>query len=988
MRNAALIVGAVLALMLLLATAVPPLLDWSRYKSEIVARVEATTGRPVAVDGPISLRLLPSPQLSAAQVMVGNPAGTTGELARIGHLRLDLAFLPLLRGKVRVQALELDRPVITLAHLPDGRANWRSAKPKPEAEGNEANPARRSTRTEPPPAPEPEDERPPFQQLIVHDGRIFYGDSLQVADLDAEIVLGGRNGPFQIRGKANLGGVAVALEGVAEHLTPGRASAATLNLRLPGDDTRAEFSGLVTQLSAGKSLRGHLTAKAGDLARTLTRLGRPAPVPPGPLNLEGDLQLSPEEAGISNLDVTVGDQRVTGSVSAALATTPQMDVRLSAAALDLDKWRASDAPGLGAAPVTAPPATTPPVPAATPASSPTAGGFTLPKGLFASANLAVDSLTWRGQSIRQARLEAVLDQGELMVSQASAQLPGASELAADGSLSADQGRPAFDGRVHLKSADPRALLAWAQIKTDKLSESRLRSVDLASPLKVSWPEIKLEGFRLAVDSSRAQGSATIRAEQPVALALTAKMDNADLDLNGRLAGGRLEDGAFKLSSPQGLKPLLAWGIRLPPALEKLGALDAEGTASGSTDSLAVDFKAQSGTTQIAAKGSVKPNLLDFPHLTLGLGPNTVNGQARADLSGAKPSLTADLSADALVLDSLLGSERTGLLLPGGRLLPSTMEPQKAPVVPAGMVGAGESPFSHEPMDLSALDSLDAKVSLRAGHVTSKGWRLDNAVANAVLQGGIVTLEKLTGKLLGGDFSLTGKLAANGTASAQMTVLGADLGTAKLKAGGMTVTSGRLDTETKLTTQGRSSQEMAAHLNGESRLLVRNGVLDGFDLPAVNRQLGNLRNIGSLLGVAQAGLAGGQTPFSQLTGTFHAENGIITSHDLKLEADGGGATADTEVNLPDWTTRTTIAFHLANAPQTPLNARLEGPLENPRKIIDVNAIQQYLVSQGLGRAMRNKDQAPAPGDGQQPEQPREKNTGKNILKNLLKGLGGQ
>jgi uncharacterized protein involved in outer membrane biogenesis len=303
-----------------------------------------------------------------------------------------------------------------------------------------------------------------------------------------------------------------------------------------------------------------------------------------------------------------------------------------------------------------------------------------------------------------------------------------------------------------------------------------------------------------------------------------------------------------------------------------------------------------------------------------------------------------------------------------------------------MVGAGASPFSREPLDLAALNSFDGRITLRAQTVTAGNWRLDNAATQVTVQAGTLTIERLTGRLLGGELSATAKLASlpSPALAAQYSVSGADVAALGLGGGGMTVTQGRMDADGRLTSSGRSSQEMAARLGGDGKLVVRNGVVEGFDLPAVNRQLGNLQNLGSLLGVVQAGMAGGRTPFSQLAGTWHANNGIVTSRDLKLDAEGGGATADAEVNLPEWSTRTIIAFRLANAPQTPLVARLEGPLENPRKIVDANAIQQYLVAQGLGRALGGKSQDQT----QSADQPREKNTGKNILKNLLKGLGGR
>ncbi len=1040
MRNTALIAGAVLALLLIAAVAIPPLIDWSRYKAEIASRVEAATGRPVAIDGPIALRLLPSPALSAEAIAIGNPAGMAGELARVERLRLRLALLPLLTGRVQLTKVELDRPVLTLTRGADGRPNWdfgtTGRAPALDAAPPQEAP-RRAARPEGEPATPPEaDDSLPVQALSIHDGIVRYGQSLSVTDLNADVALGGRSGPFQAKGTARLGGVAVTLDASVDRLAPGRGSPASLSLRLPGDDAGLEVTGLISELSGGPTLRGRLALRAADPGRSVARLGlTPPPLPPGALNLGGELVLSAAEASLNSLELSLGDARATGALSAALGDRPQIDIRLHASALNLDNW--GPAPhGTARTAAALPPAAPSSGATAPPAAQPAAqtGGFTLPRDLFAALAVDVDALSWRGQVVRKARLEAVLDGGEVMLRQASAQLPGATDASAEGTLSAQNGQPAFDGTVRAKSDNAAALLGWLGAG---MGEDAPRRLELTAPLSLAWPEIKLNDARLTADDIAARGNATLRLGDQPAFALAANVGGMTVTAKGRTAdGGRVEDGAFSLDSPQGLRPLRAFGIRPPQALEGLGALAAQGTASGSLDALAVDARAQSGGVTLSAKGTLATlstapradlavqaraaNLaqvlrlfgngkargggafaldarlsgdgraLDISGLTLRAGPSSLGGGGRVELGGARPVITADLTADTLALDTLLGTERSGRLLPGGPLLPPSMAPQAQPVIPAAAaVGAGASPFSREPLDLSALTSFDARVTLRAGSVTAKEWRLDDAHLLAHVQDGAATVERLTGKLLGGQFNATAKLAAAATPTlaGQLTILGADLGAARLGGAGMTVTQGRMDAEARFTAAGRSSQDMAARLTGDGRLLVRNGVLEGFDLPAVNRQMGNLRNIGSLLGVVQAGLSGGRTPFSQLAGTFRAENGIVTSRDLKLEADGGGAGADTAVNLPEWSTQTRIAIHLASAPQTPLGIRLEGPLENPRKIVDVNAIQQMLVSRGLGQALKGLG-GDAPAEGQQTDQPREKNTGKNILKNLLKGLGNQ
>lgn len=947
MRHAVLIIGTVLALVFAAAAILPPLIDWSAYGGPIAARVQAATGRPVTIDGPIALRLLPTPSLSAGAVSIGNPPGMPGTLVRVEKLRLRLALGSLLGGKVHLEALELDKPELTLERAEDGTPNWRftqMAGSEPAATPQQPTATAAST-----PAPRPADQSLPVERLTIHDGTLRLDSTTTLSGLDADIFLGGRTGPFRLNGSVRLGDTRVAAEGSAEHVEPGHPAPLSLILRLPGDEGKLALSGTWAE----DALRGRLTAAMADPARALARLGLTPSLPPGALSLGADLALSESELALNNLDLSMGATRLTGGAAAALGAVPQVDVRLNAAALDLDAWKRAE--GTTPAPSVAARTDAPPA-AATTAPARPVSGFSLPHDLFASVSLGVEALSWRGQVIRQARLEAVLDGGEILLRQAGAQLPGGSELALDGGISARDGAPVFDGTLRLKADNASALLDWLGAAPTGNGPRRL---ELTTPLAVAWPEIKAADIRLKTDSLSVRASAAVRMDAQPVLAINAALPGLEASLRGRLTGnGQVEDGAFALNAPQGLRQLRTLGLSVPPAFDRLPVV-AEGVGSGSAEAVALS------------------------DLKLRLGPSRLGGSAKVQLSGPRPVFAADLTADSLALDGFGGGERSGQLLPGGRLLPPSMAPLAQPVQPAALVaGAGASPFSREPLDLSALNAADGTLSLHARTVTAKGWRLDDAVLKAELQNGTATIETLSGRLLDGDLAATGKLSAAATPALalHLRVQGADLGAAKLSAAGMSVTQGRLDAEARFATSGRSSQDMAARLNGDAALTVRDGVLDGFDLPAINRQMGNLRNLGSILGVAQAGMAGGRTPFSKLAGTFHAENGMVVTRDLKLEAEGGGASADSSVNLPGWSTDTRIAFHLATAPQVPVAFKLEGGLENPRKIIDLNAIQHFLVSQGLGKGLRAEEPANS-------DQPRQKNTGKNILKGLLKGLGG-
>ena len=91
-----------------------------------------------------------------------------------------------------------------------------------------------------------------------------------------------------------------------------------------------------------------------------------------------------------------------------------------------------------------------------------------------------------------------------------------------------------------------------------------------------------------------------------------------------------------------------------------------------------------------------------------------------------------------------------------------------------------------------------------------------------------------------------------------------------------------------------------------------------------------------------GGAGGRTAFSTLKGTFRLADGIARSDDLHLAAEGGDGTATVSVDLPKWTMATKVDFRLAaaaNAP--PLVMHIDGAIDQPRIVLDVNALEKFL-----------------------------------------------
>src|SRR5690606_8571045 len=124
---------------------------------------------------------------------------------------------------------------------------------------------------------------------------------------------------------------------------------------------------------------------------------------------------------------------------------------------------------------------------------------------------------------------ADLEGGALQVNQASALLPGGSDVAAFGFLSARDGQPHFDGQIEAVSEYLRGALDWLGATPAGVSQERLRHL-APSPLVLAGPEeVNVTAIDLRVDASRLTGGVTIALRKRPAFGIGIKLDSLNLD---------------------------------------------------------------------------------------------------------------------------------------------------------------------------------------------------------------------------------------------------------------------------------------------------------------------------------------------------------------------------------------------------------------------------------------------------------------------------
>ena len=113
------LIMAVVALVVLLVIGVVlvvVLVDPNDYREQLSAKASEQLGRPVALNGPLSLKVFPSIALNISDVEVGNPEGFPSDqpLAKVGSALASVQLGPLLSGQVLVGDIALNQVEVNL----------------------------------------------------------------------------------------------------------------------------------------------------------------------------------------------------------------------------------------------------------------------------------------------------------------------------------------------------------------------------------------------------------------------------------------------------------------------------------------------------------------------------------------------------------------------------------------------------------------------------------------------------------------------------------------------------------------------------------------------------------------------------------------------------------------------------------------------------------------------------------------------------------
>lgn len=909
------------------------------------------------------------------------PAGLNQAFAMTATLtgsadRVDVADLVLTLGESRLQgevALELsDIPTVDVT-LQGNRLDLDTLLPKGASEAESAaTPAAAETTA-------PSGEAPSFMLPTGVAGSIdlaidavqALGASVRTVRLDADLVDGAVD--LKVATAQLPGGTQVTASGTA------------LN-----EERGARFTGRVEAVS--DNLRGTLDWLKLDLNGVAADRLRKA-------SLTAAIDATPEQIQITDWIMELDATRAQGGLTLALRERPAFGLSLLVDRINVDAYlpAGATAPEGGDGQAAAPTATD----ADNPLAALTA--------FDANVNLKVGEATVMGVPVRDARLDALLQDGTLTLRDVGAADLGGARATVSGALRDADTKPSVDLRfdVAVTSVERFARMLSADVP---IPANQLGKVQLTGTAAGDMEDVKVDiALALAGGQFGVKGTAKPLTAPP-RLDLAYSLSHPDAKrLAGLFAPGAL-DGFGPLGALEGSGRI---GTRDDGRYSNQTTITVAGGSIGligNADVLAVtpDLDMAIEVNHPDAVRAIRIAAPDYDPAGKALGGLKLRTRFQGPVDNLRLFETEFAAGDARLtgegsVDSRGDRPAIALALVAGRLAVDPWLPPEAPK-PAGAAPVAPAPptnreWSRERIDLAGLSAVDADLTAAIEEIVYGAYVIDKAQLTATLKDGTLTLAKLAGGMFGGTFDMTGHVADRPTPTASLVVKvrEADVRQAAQTAADTGMVSGILTYDTDLRTRGDSEYAMVSNLGGTGSFNVRDGAVEGFDLRMFSDQLKQLDDASAFLVLAERAFGGGETTFRSLTGTYTVTKGVMRSNDIVLDADAGRGDATAVVDLPPRQMDVNAKFGLSEHPNAPpVGVRVVGPIDNPRQIFDINDMQAYVLQQVGTRTLKQLDKSgtvdkllgngQSGGEGTAPSgegTPKLEDVGKNLLRGLLK-----
>ena len=460
------LLGLAIAFILALIAALvgPYFVDWNQFRPQFEAEASRIIGAPVRVGGKLDALLLPTPTLRLRSIAIGGDS----DPAKVRADKLDVEFNlgALMRGEWRASVLSLGGFALDIGLDRQGRVEW------PVAAGR-FNLGSLAI-----------DRMNVAGRVALHEASS--GTTLRADDLTFSGDVRGTAGSLRGEGSFMLLGARTPFRISSGQTNDGKGTRVRV-IADPGErPLSADLDGVLTFDNSMPRFEGALT------------LARPAdaksPEPGLPWRLTSRLKANPSSATFEQVEAVYGPEdnalRLAGGGDIRFGASPLLHLALSARQLDADRLLAQG--DVNAEPLRLLPALRTLV-TSLPA---------LP--LPAQIELGAEQIALGGRPLQNIAIELRGDDKAWTVGKFEMRAPGTTRVSTSGVVAPPGSSARFTGPVNVESADPDALAAWLQGRSDVTWRNQ-KPLRLRGDATVAADRIALDGVTADVNGGAMEG---------------------------------------------------------------------------------------------------------------------------------------------------------------------------------------------------------------------------------------------------------------------------------------------------------------------------------------------------------------------------------------------------------------------------------------------------------------------------------------------------
>jgi large subunit ribosomal protein L24 len=508
----------------------PYFIDWNQFRPQFETEATRVVGAPVRVGGELDARLLPTPSLRLRSVVVGG----ANDLGKVRADKLDVEFSlgSLMRGEWRADKLTINGLAVDLGLDSQGRIDWLASTGKFNL-GTLA-----------------------IDRLNLT-GRIALHDATSRGTLELnDIAFSGdvRSLAGSVRGEGNftLAGVRYPFRVSSGQSPDGNGTRVHLNVDPGARALSADLDGVLSFEARAPRFDGAMIL-AGPAGPKIRGAGGEAP-----WRISAKVKADAAAARLEQLEASYGTEET------ALKFAGLADLRLGEAPLlHADKFAAKDNKDTNAEPIRLLPALRAFI-AAVPQ---------LP--IPAQIELSSEQIMLGGRPLQNLAADLRADAKSWTIDRLDLRAPGATRVSLSGAEIEAAPSSSFKGALSVESADPDALMAWLQGRSE-ITRGSQKPLRLSGDVSVTSNRLGIDGLKAELDGGAVEGRMAVSSQTANGGSrFDAELSAERLDLDAAAAFAR------SLAGPQAEWPdeaqlslnigrAIAAGQELRPFAAKLG----------------------------------------------------------------------------------------------------------------------------------------------------------------------------------------------------------------------------------------------------------------------------------------------------------------------------------------------------------------------------------------------------------------------------------